>query len=96
MSKKEGTSSISVVPLVMVLVLATLVFFLFARHADPNVPGRGVEECRGRYAEAISLADTLAVDRIYPEFGSVWGGKGNPPLSCGDLRARGEIPRSHK
>jgi len=92
MSEKEGRSTTPLIPLVVVLVITALFFMLMATHADPTLPGRGVEECRGRYAAATSQADILAVDRIYPEFGSVWGGKGKLPLTCGDLRRRGEIP----
>ena len=50
---------------------------------------QAVAECRGRYASATSLRDTVVVDGHYPAYASERPTAQGQPSTCGRLRTRG-------
>lgn len=76
-----------VLPGVATFICATVLFAAFGWYSATR-RGRWVDRCLREYAEAHTPADSAGVDRI------PLGGRRAPPVTCGELRREGSLPRA--
>jgi hypothetical protein len=88
-----GSGAVSPRPVVLVLLLGALALSLLAwwtSQAAVRKERRSIADCRQRYADAHSLADSGTVDMVYLK--SYWQAGGQrASRTCGDLRLAGKL-----
>ena len=75
-------------PLLVVLILtaAILAWLVWRFSSGGRQLSRAALECRARYAAAMTLRDTVAVDRTYPTEYALETSSRIGPATCGRLR----------
>lgn len=85
-------------PIVAILVFGVIAFaFLgwWTSRISVQRQGRATSDCRRRYAEARTAADSGRVDMVYIESSPARGAGRHASVTCGDLRLAGRLaPRT--
>ena len=94
MRAMAGSGTVSLRPMILVLLLAALALALlgwWTSQATIRRERRSIADCRQRYAGAVSLADSGRVDMVYLK--TYWEATagGRASRTCGDLRLAGKL-----
>jgi hypothetical protein len=91
MIRRATVGTVSVRPLVLVVLVSVLVLAWLVWRADPIAARstRAVLECEARYGQAEGFRDSVKVDASYPTEYSQHFYDVSGPSTCGDLRREG-------